>query len=83
MTTALSCAIAFGSGFAYEASCVFWVRNSATSPVRTAGWSMVVAACEVAGIGESMRSPVAAAFFVLGYGVGSFFGVAWGNREKG
>lgn len=82
MSSALACLLAFTSGAVYELGCVFWVHHSeAGDAKRTAGWSMLCATCEVLGIGQSIASPIAAPFFVLGYGFGSWLGVRIAKRR--
>jgi hypothetical protein len=72
------CLIAFVGGAVYEAGCVGWVHFSEKNrPVPTAIFSMLCAAAQVAGIGESVHTLAAAPFFVLGYGVGTFAAVAY------
>lgn len=74
----LDCVIAFLGGAVYEAGCVGWVHFSQKGrPLPTALFSMACAAAQVAGIGESVHTLVAAPFFVLGYGVGTFAAVAF------
>lgn len=78
----LACLIAFASGTFYELSCVFWVHNSEQGrPGKTAMWSMLLATCEVAGIGGSVKYHIAAPFFVIGYGLGSYLGVRFAKRK--
>lgn len=78
-----ACAVAFFSGAIYELGCVFWVHHAEQGRAgRTAMWSMLCATCEVAGIGQSVTHVVAAPFFVLGYGAGSFLGVLIAKRAK-
>jgi hypothetical protein len=82
VSTALACLVAFFSGALYELGCVFWVHNAEKGNAgRTAGWSMICASCTVLGIGDSVEHHVAAPFFVLGYGAGSFVGVLIAKRK--
>jgi len=83
VNVALKCLIALASGAAYEAACVGWVHNSERGRAFvTALFSMVVALCEVVGVGESIHDLRAAPFFVLGYGLGTFGAVKWKSRNK-
>ncbi len=83
MSTVLACIAAFISGAIFELGCVFWVHNSeAGNPKKTAMWSMLNATCEVVGIGESIRNPAVAPFFIAGYGFGSWLGVRMAKRQK-
>lgn len=79
----LAIIIAFVSGAFYELGCVFWVHNSEKGhALRTAMWSMLCATCQVLGIGQSVTHMLAAPFFVLGYGFGSWLGVILAKRTK-
>lgn len=81
MSLVIDAIVAFSGGAVYEAGCVFWVHYSeAGRPWLTAGVSMLCAAAQVAGIGESVHSPIVAPFFVIGYGVGTFFAVKLKGR---
>lgn len=83
MSTILACVVAFFSGAVYELGCVFWVHHAEKGDARrTAGWSMLCAACTVLGVGDSVEHHAAAPFFVLGYGVGSFVGVLIAKRAE-
>ena len=75
------CAIAFFGGAVFEAGCVYWVHYAERGrPLATALVSMVCAASQVAGIGESVKTLAAAPFFVLGYGIGTYGAVALKRR---
>jgi len=75
------CAIAFFGGTAFEAGCVYWVHYAERGrPLATALVSMVCASAQLAGIDESVHTLVAAPFFVLGYGVGTYGAVALKRR---
>ena len=81
MTVAIDCLVAFAGGAVYEAGCVGWVHFSERGlPMVTALFSMLCATAQVAGIGESVKSLVAAPFFVVGYGVGTFVAVECKRR---
>lgn len=81
MTSALDLAITFVAGFAIEACCVLWVHYAERgAPMRTALFAMIMAVAQIAGIGESIRDPVASAFFVLGYGAGTYAAVRYKGR---
>ena len=45
-------------------------------------FSMFCATAQLYGIGESFHTPVAAPFFVLGYGAGTYAAVAIKTRRK-
>ena len=75
--------IAFLGGAVYEAGCVFWVHYSESGrPYATALVSMLCATAQVAGIGESVRDLRIAPFFIIGYGVGTFFAVKLKDRGR-
>lgn len=77
MTIVVDCLVAFVGGAVYEAGCVGWVHYSERArPLPTALFSMLCAAAQVAGIGESVKTLVAAPFFIVGYGVGTYGAVA-------
>lgn len=79
----LSIIAAFISGALYELGCVFWVHNSEKgNAIRTAMWSMLCATCQVLGIGQSVTHMIAAPFFVLGYGFGSWLGVMLAKNKR-
>jgi hypothetical protein len=81
MSILFNCVSAFVLGAIYEVGCVFWVHFSEKGePGSTAFFSMVLAAAEVAGIGESIHDLHAAPFFVLGYGTGTFVAVSFKRR---
>ena len=74
--TLIACAVAFFGGAVYEAGCVGWVHYSERGrPGMTALFSMACATAQVAGIGESVHSLVAAPFFVAGFGTGTYLAV--------
>lgn len=75
--------LVFFSGAIYELACVFWVHFSEKGkPYHTAVWSMIVAGCQIVGIGESIKDMKVAPFFIIGYGVGSFIGVHLNKNRK-
>lgn len=75
-------AIAFLGGAVYEASAVAWVHYSETlAPWRAAMFSGLCAWALVSGIGESVKDPAIAPWFVAGYSVGTFFAVKWNGRR--
>lgn len=77
----LDCIIVFFGGAIYEAGCVGWVHYSEKSqPIPTALFGILCATAQVAGIGESVHTHAAAPFFILGYGVGTYFAV-WIKRK--
>lgn len=68
--------VTFLSGAIYEAGCVAWVHFSERAkPLHCAIMSMLVATATVFGIGESIQDMRMAPFFIIGYGVGSYFAV--------
>lgn len=82
MSFAVDASIAFAGGAVYEAGCVFWVHHSeAGRPYTTSLFSMLCAAAQVAGIGESVHNLWIAPFFVVGYGVGTFAAVKLKGRQ--
>lgn len=69
----LTCLLVFISGFIYEGACVFWVHYSERGQaVITALISMLVALCQVVGIGGSIHDIRTAPFFILGFGIGTW-----------
>lgn len=77
----LSCIIAFFGGAVFEAACVGWVHYAALNKAgMTSLFAMLCAAAQVAGIGESVHTLVAAPFFVLGYGAGTYGAVKLKQR---
>jgi hypothetical protein len=79
----IDCVLAFFGGALYEASCVAWVHYSETGDAfRAALVSMLVAACTVVGVVESIRNIIAAPFFIFGYGIGTYIAVSFKNRKK-
>lgn len=72
--------IAFASGFAIETACVYWVHYSERGRAgATALCSMLVAAAQILGIGDSLHSPSVACCYVAGFGAGTYLAV----RRKG
>lgn len=72
----LLCLLVFISGFLYEAGCVFWVHCTERGYIIWASLlSMLVAICQVVGIGESIHDLHTAPFFILGYGAGTAISV--------
>jgi hypothetical protein len=75
--------IAFLSGVVYEIGCVFWCTDAAGGNAhRTAAWSMLVATCQLAGIGEGLTGIEVGVCYVLGFGTGSYLGVLISKRKK-
>lgn len=78
----IAAALTFLSGAGYELGCVLWTHHSERGEdVKTALWSMMLAACQVFGIGESVHDMHLAPLFILGYGAGTFIGVRWKERR--
>lgn len=76
MSIYLNCFTAFIGGAIYEAGCVGWVHYSERKrPFITALFSMLCATAQVLGIGVSVNSVIAAPFFIIGYGVGTYIAV--------
>lgn len=63
-------------GALYEAGCVAWVHYSERHQAGKAALvSSLLAAVQIAGVGESVHDIRMAPFFVVGYGVGSYVAV--------
>ncbi len=78
----LDCLIAFLGGAFYEACCVGWVHYSERNePAMTSLFSMACATAQVGGIVESVHNPIAAVFYVLGWGAGTYAAVDWKVRR--
>ena len=75
------CAVAFLGGALYEAACVGWAHYTEKKhPLVASIFSMLCAASQVAGIGVSINTIVAAPFFVAGYGFGTYMAVSLKKR---
>ena len=82
MTSLEECFLAFLGGAAYEAACVAWVHFSERGEAgKTAAAAMLCAAAQVIGIGESVHTLIAAPFFIIGYGVGTWGAVRYKQRS--
>ena len=74
--------LTFASGFANEATAVFWVHHAERGrPVRTGLCGAIQACALVLGIGESVHDWRYAPAFVLGYGLGAASAV-WLKARK-
>ena len=77
----ISCCVAFLGGALYEAACIGWAHYAQEGrPFMTSIFSMLCAISQVAGIGESVTTWIAAPFFVLGYGIGTYGAVVFKNH---
>lgn len=78
----IACTSSLVAGFLVELFCVFWTHSFTKL---SAGWtglySMAMATCLLAGIGQSVSLAIAAPFFVLGHGAGAYFGVVVVKRK--
>jgi hypothetical protein len=78
---ALDCTIAFFGGALYEAACVGWTHYSESAqPKHAALFSALCAVSQIAGIGESISTWVAAPFFIVGYSLGTYAAVSLKRR---
>lgn len=81
MSLIINCLIALIAGAVYDGCCVGWVHFSEKHmPYHTALFAMLLAAAQVAGVGESVHDIRVAPFFILGYGIGAFIAVSIKKR---